>query len=130
MAIYRTAQGKRLDMSSLAARNERVRAVGNMSVNARGDTIDSFGKVIKPATEKVNEKYAKTVGNRSAQVSRDAVTRQPIKPDIIKPKAAAKPAPVPAPVIEKEELTQEELELDEFDDIEIEEIKAQEITKK
>ena len=128
MAIHRSALGKSIDMSALAAKNERVRAVGNMSVNARGDTIDSFGKVIKPATEKVNEKYARTVGNRSAQVSKADVPRQPIKPDIVKPKPVTKSAPKPE--IIKEELTQEELELDEFDDIEIEEIKAQETKKK
>ena len=131
MAIHRSALGKTVDMAALAAKNERVRAVGNMSVNARGDTIDSFGKVIKPATEKVNEKYARTVGNRSAQVgsaNKTAAPRQPVKPDIIKSKPVTKP--VPKPEIIKEELTQEELELDEFDDIEIEEIKAQETKKK
>ena len=40
MAQYRTAQGKNIDMAALAAKNERTRAVGNMNVNARGDTID------------------------------------------------------------------------------------------
>lgn len=46
MANYRTAMGKTIDMTSLAKRNEHTRAVGNMSVNARGDTIDAKGKVI------------------------------------------------------------------------------------
>ena len=40
MPAYRSAQGKMVDMSVLAAKNEKVRAVGNMNVNARGDVID------------------------------------------------------------------------------------------
>jgi hypothetical protein len=64
MSKRRTAQGKIIDMRALAAKNEHTRAVGNMKVNARGDEIDSTGKVITPITEKV----AKIVGNKSAQV--------------------------------------------------------------
>ncbi len=43
MSKYRTAMGKTVDMAALTAKNEKVRAVGNMSVNARGDTIDARG---------------------------------------------------------------------------------------
>ena len=32
--VHRTANGKTLDMRSLALKNEQVRAVGNMKVNA------------------------------------------------------------------------------------------------
>ena len=66
MAVYRTAQGKQIDMAALAARNEKTRAVGNMKVNARGDTIDGFGKIIEPVTAKVSKQYERTVGNKSA----------------------------------------------------------------
>lgn len=67
MAKYKTALGKVLDMSALIAKNERTRAVGNMKVNARGDSIDANGNIVKRVTEKVTENYSKTVGNRSAQ---------------------------------------------------------------
>ena len=46
----KTALGKNLDMGSLILKNEKVRAVGNMNVNARGDTIDGHNKVIVPVT--------------------------------------------------------------------------------
>ena len=117
MAIYKSAKGKTVDMSALVARNEKTRAVGNMSVNARGDTIDSHGRIIKPVTAKVNEAYGKTVGNRSAQPTKPQPKPQPkIQPDM--------PTEIP-------ELTKEELELDEFleDDIEVEKIKAEEVQK-
>ena len=107
--VYRTAQGKQLDMSALMSKNERTRAVGNMKVNARGDTIDSNGKIVVPVTQKVGEKYQKTVGNKSANVVKKSTPQQ-------------------LPNIKKEELTNEEKELDSSfdDDIEVESIKAKE----
>lgn len=116
MSKHRSAMGKTIDMSALAARNERVRAVGNMSVNARGDTIDSNGRVIKSATSKVNDSYSKTVGNRSAQVTKKP--QQKIQPD--KPK------------INLNELTAEEREFEEDDGFsaEVEAIRAKEQGKK
>jgi hypothetical protein len=109
MKNYKSAMGKPVDMGALAARNEHTRAVGNMSVNARGDTIDSSGRVIRPVTDKVNEAYGKTVGNKSAQVKRTVTPKPKIK----------------------EELTIAEIELEESfeDDIEVEQIKAEEVKK-
>jgi hypothetical protein len=121
MATHRTAMGKTVDMSAILAKNEKTRAVGNMNVNARGDTIDAHGRIIKPVTAKVNEAYGKTVGNRSAQAARNAPKQQSkIQPDA----TVASPVEVP-------ELTQHERELDEFleDDIEVEKIKAAEVQK-
>lgn len=75
---YRSAQGKIVDMSALAAKNERTRAVGNMKVNARGDTIDGTGRIITPVTQKVGEAYQRTVGNRTAQ------SKRPVKQSALK----------------------------------------------
>lgn len=109
MKMYRTAMGKSVDMSALAAKNENTRAVGNMKVNARGDKIDSNGRVIQPVTERVTNKYSQTVGNKSAQPVRQQ----------------ARPTPKPKIV---EELTPQERELEDSfeDDLEVEQIKAQE----
>lgn len=111
MGQYRTAQGKMVDMAALAAKNERTRAVGNMKVNARGDTIDATGKVVVPVTQKVGQQYQKTVGNRSAQPRRAPVTKEVAK---VPPKA------------KEEELTLEEMDLESSynDDLEVEQIKA------
>lgn len=109
---YRTAQGKQLDMAALIAKNERTRAVGNMKVNARGDTIDNQGKVVVPVTQKVGDSYQKTVGNKSANV----VKKQGKPPTPVQPK------------VKKEDLTNEELELENSfdDDVEVENLKANE----
>ena len=119
-SIYRSAMGKSVDMGAMIQKNEKTRAVGNVkNLNARGDTIDAFGRVVKPVTDKVNNAYTKTVGNRSAQVTKKS--QQKLQPD------APKPAKIDAA-----ELLPEELELEESfeDDLEIEKIKEEVIWKK
>ena len=113
MAIVRSAMGKTVDMSTILAKNEKTRAVGNMSVNARGDTIDAHGRIVVPVTEKINDAYGKTVGNRSAQVTKKPPVK--IEPDV--------------PKISPEELTLEELQLEESlnEDLVVEHIKQEEI---
>ncbi len=100
MAKYRTAMGKVVDMSQLAAKNERARAVGNMSVNARGDTIDATGKIVLPVTKKVGDRYQKTVSNRAANIVKK-------KQDSFTP---IETAPAPETKIDLTELVEEELE--------------------
>lgn len=55
--VYKTAQGKTVDMGSLILKNEKVRAVGNMNVNARGDQVDDLNRVIQTRNEQVNAQY-------------------------------------------------------------------------
>lgn len=62
--VYRTANGKMLDMRSLALKNETVRAVGNMKVNARGDTIDDGNKIIVNKPRQVQQHYNREVQMR------------------------------------------------------------------
>lgn len=57
--IYRTAQGRSLDMESLRLQNELVPAIGNMRVNARGDQLGPGGQVIK-TREMIMDDYYKT----------------------------------------------------------------------
>lgn len=59
--VYKTAQGKRIDMGALILKNEKIRAVGNMGVNARGDVIDDANRVIDPKTRQVQRQVNKTV---------------------------------------------------------------------
>ena len=65
--IYRSAQGREVDMGKLMLQNEMTRAVGNMKVNARGDMVDDMNQVISTKAEQVNKQYNKTVGNRPNQ---------------------------------------------------------------
>jgi hypothetical protein len=124
MGIYRTAQGKHIDMSTLARKNERIRAVGNMSVNARGDTIDSQGRVIVPVTKKVGDKYQRTVSNRAETLAKR-------KEALMSPIESAPAPESKIDITEELELLAEEQEIDELAEfeIEIEEIKKADVEK-
>jgi len=54
--MYKTMQGRMVDIEKLRAANESVQAVGNMNVNARGDVLGAGGQVVTPK-EKVIKKY-------------------------------------------------------------------------
>lgn len=55
--VYRTANGKVVDMGKLMLQNENVRAVGNMGVNARGDLLDDNNQVIVNKPQQVKKIY-------------------------------------------------------------------------
>jgi hypothetical protein len=52
-AVYRSARGKEVDMGKLALQNELTPAVGNMSVNARGDKLGPGGQILARQVETV-----------------------------------------------------------------------------
>lgn len=51
----RSMRGKEIDMSAILAQNETVVAVGNASMNARGDIVGPRGQVIKTRDEIAQE---------------------------------------------------------------------------
>ena len=61
--MTRSALGREINMAALISRNETVRAVGNMKVNARGDLIDSDNKIIANANKRVETNYNQTLDN-------------------------------------------------------------------
>ena len=56
--VYRTANGKQVNMDALMAANEKEIAVGNMGVNARGDLLGPGG-VVEKTKDKVMQDYYK-----------------------------------------------------------------------
>ena len=61
--MYRSANGKTVDMGALRLKNEKTRAVGNMKVNARGDMVDDMNNVIATKPQQVNKQYNKQIQN-------------------------------------------------------------------
>lgn len=55
--VYRSAQGKMIDMDKIRIQNEETIAVGNMHVNARGDELGDGGKVVRNRNEVMDEHY-------------------------------------------------------------------------
>ena len=81
--VYKSAMGKTVDMGSLLLQNERVRAVGNMNVNARGDRLDSNNQIVEPKNQQVQRRYKKqsnvsTGPSHSSTRSAKEAVQQPI----------------------------------------------------
>ncbi len=55
--VYRTMQGKVVDMEKLMRQHELTPAIGNMQVNARGDELGQGGKIVRKREEIVKEYY-------------------------------------------------------------------------
>jgi hypothetical protein len=117
--MHRSALGKTIDMSVLVAQNEKVRAVGNMNVNARGDVIDSHGRVVQENTKRVNSMYKKTV--------RPPSNIQEDEHEVVEPVTVPPTPDIIAEVIATELNPEEQKMFEEFDDYE--EVEEIEVTK-
>ena len=74
---YRTAMGKTVDMGALMLQNEGVRAVGNMSANARGDKLNSTNQVIDRKSNQINRQAKKQIATEGISPSTsNAAVRQ------------------------------------------------------
>jgi hypothetical protein len=84
--IYRSAQGKSIDLGTIMLQNETVRAVGNMKVNARGDKLDNNNRVIETKPRQIQRQNARatnvsdapvhTSGNKAKRARRAQVEQQ------------------------------------------------------
>lgn len=55
--VYRSMQGKEVDIEKLRNMNEMSLAVGNARVNARGDEIGPGGKIVRKREEIQDDYY-------------------------------------------------------------------------
>jgi len=95
--MYRTMQGRMVDIEKLRAANESVQAVGNMNVNARGDVLGAGGKIVTPKAEVMKKYYEQPKGMVDDTPIRSRPTPAPkvqAKPQVQKmTPVASKPAP-------------------------------------
>lgn len=99
--VYRTAQGQVVDLGELLLKNEEVRAVGNMGVNARGDIIDSQNRQVESRSKVVQRTYAR----QTNVVDEPVLARAPKKTDDV---PTAKTETVKQPVVEEPAVVEEE----------------------
>ena len=72
--VYKSMQGKQIDIDLLRQRNELTPAVGNARVNARGDELGAGGKIIRKREEVLADYYRdhpKTVPTTRAKAKAD-----------------------------------------------------------
>ena len=80
--VYRSAQGKVVDVDALRLRNEETIAVGNMKVNARGDELGPGGVVVKTRNELMDDFYkSNAVYTKETSGKNQGHTSQPVTAD-------------------------------------------------
>ena len=77
MSRHVTYKGSTIDMAALSRENEKVTALGNMRVNAKGDQIKG-GQVTKTADQIARENHR----TQSVIVTSGLKGKQPVAPDV------------------------------------------------
>jgi len=95
--MYRTMQGRMVDIDQLRAANESVQAVGNMNVNARGDVLGANGQVVTPKSQVIKKYYEQPKGKASEGPSTITKTPAP-QPKAVETKAVETKAVAPKKV--------------------------------
>src|SRR6056300_1779841 len=86
--VYKTMQGKTIDMDLLRKRNELTPAVGNAKVNARGDEFGAGGKIIKKREDVMADYYR----DNPETVSHKEKTAEPVAQPVVEEPVAEAPA--------------------------------------
>ena len=93
--MYRTMQGRMVDIEKLRAANESTQAVGNMNVNARGDVLGAGGQVVTPKAKVMQKYYEQPKGVADDTPARNKPAPAPqtkaVETKIVEPKKAATP---------------------------------------
>ena len=92
--MYRTMQGRMIDIEKLRSANEDIRAVGNMNVNARGDILGPGGQIVTTKADVVAKYYEQPKG----KVDDTPIRMRQTPPRRVAPApqiAESKPAPKP-----------------------------------
>ena len=91
--VYKSMQGKIVDLGQLIAKNELTPAVGNARVNARGDELGEGGRIVRKREEVMAEYYK----NKSNSLPDTMPNRTKTPPA---PKHLTAPVPTPQHIAE------------------------------
>lgn len=100
--VYRTAQGKALNMDALRVQNEKEIAVGNMKINAGGDEIGPGGVIVRTRDQVMKEYY-----DTNAVYTKEKVEHQKDQPASRNQKAEAEHVDFPADILEQDAVMDE-----------------------
>ena len=87
--VYKTMQGKQMDMDLLRQRNELTPAVGNAKVNARGDELGPGGKIIKKREDVMKDYYSAT-GKMEDEIPARRANEKDLTDDWVEPEPVKK----------------------------------------
>jgi len=89
--MYRSMQGRLIDIERLRATNEDQIAVGNMNVNARGDVLGPGGQIVASKDKVIKKYYEQPKGRVDDRPARDKPQAPRRNPPAPKPVMTAKP---------------------------------------
>ena len=95
--VYRSAQGKSVDLGTIMLQNEHVRAVGNMNVNARGDRLDSNNQVLETKPRQIQRQNARTTNVSATDVHTSSIKARRQAAVVHKTEATVAPVATPQP---------------------------------
>lgn len=75
--VYKTMQGKTIDMEKLMRQNELTPAVGNQKVNARGDELGHGGRIVRKR-EDIMKDYYEGHPDSKPTVKQPVIVEEPI----------------------------------------------------
>ena len=67
--VYRSMQGKEIDLDKLRIKNENTLAVGNAKMNARGDELGPGGVIKRTREQVLADYYAKNPGAMQEEIA-------------------------------------------------------------
>ena len=108
--MYRTMQGRMIDIEKLRAANESIPAVGNMKVNAKGDQLGAGGQVVTPKETIMRKYYEQPKGMVDDTPTKNKPTPTPTAEPVktvqkmtpVAKKLEPKQEPIVAPKVETE----------------------------
>ena len=89
---HKTMRGSMISMEQLRLKNEKTIALGNMNINAGGDTVGPGGKIIKTKTQRsIDEKelHTMTPGKIPVSTGHEQVDRKAAIAEVISTRAQA-----------------------------------------
>jgi len=98
--MYRTMQGRMIDIEKLRSSNEDIRAVGNMNVNARGDILGAGGQIATSKADVIAKYYEQPKGRVD-----DTPIRMKQTPPRKVAQAVVESKPVPQPKVTRQPKT-------------------------
>jgi hypothetical protein len=95
--VYKSAQGKSVDLGTIILQNEHVRAVGNMNVNARGDRLDNENRVIETKPRQIQRQNSRTTNVSDTKVQTSVIRARKEKKNPVEAHEAEVTEPVNVP---------------------------------
>jgi len=106
--VYKTMQGKQIDMDQLRQRNELTPAVGNAKINARGDELGPGGKIVRKKEDLLKDYYENNKGAPDELAVKKDLTDDWVEPQPVKKTTSTRSTKKVEEVVSEDEWVEDE----------------------